>query len=302
MMPTSLKSLRSGPAVNAAPTDPEMPATLSAGNGTAVNAAPTDPDIPVGRPAGYGPAVNAAPSDPDLPAVPLPANWYVWCKPGVEFAAALVLFVFAAPIILVTALLVKLTSRGPAFYSQTRLGLGGRPFTLHKVRTMAHDCEKASGARWSTPGDRRVTRFGAFLRKTHLDELPQLWNVLRGDMSLVGPRPERPEFIPVLERALPHYRDRMAVRPGVTGLAQVQLPPDTDIDSVRRKLAYDLFYIRHLNVWLDFRLIACTALHMVGVPFHVLYRWFSLPSKARIEHAYQARMDMRPAVARLEPA
>ena len=130
----------------------------------------------------------------------------------------------------------------------------GRPFTLFKIRTMAHDCEKASGARWSTPGDPRITRVGAFLRKTHLDELPQLWNVLRGDMSLVGPRPERPEFTPLLEQVVPHYRDRLAVRPGVTGLAQVQLPADTDLDSVRRKLAYDLYYIRHLNGWLDLRL------------------------------------------------
>jgi lipopolysaccharide/colanic/teichoic acid biosynthesis glycosyltransferase len=226
----------------------------------------------------------------------------LWCKPGVEFAAALVLLVFAAPIILLTALLVKLTSRGPAFYSQTRLGRYGRAFTLYKVRTMAHNCEKGSGARWSTPGDPRITPVGALLRKTHLDELPQLWNVLRGDMSLVGPRPERPEFTPALERAFPHYRDRLAVRPGVTGLAQVQLPPDTDLNSVRRKLAYDLYYIRYLNGWLDFRLVACTALHMVGVPYHTLYRWFSLPSKAQIEYAYQVGTKTRPVAAYLEPA
>ncbi|HBI43175.1 MAG TPA: hypothetical protein DDY78_10015 [Planctomycetales bacterium] len=271
-------------------------------NRPAVNEAPSDPEIPVSRLPANGRAVNEASSAPEIPAFPLPADWYVWCKPGVEFVASLVLLVLAAPIILATALLVKLTSRGPAFYSQTRLGRGGRAFTLYKTRTMAHDCEKGSGARWSTPGDPRITRVGAFLRKTHLDELPQLWNVLRGDMSLVGPRPERPEFIPALERALPHYRDRLAVRPGVTGLAQVQLPPDTDLDSVRRKLAYDLYYIRHLNGWLDFRLIACTALHMVGVPFYTLNRWFSLPSKARIEHAYQVVMEMQPGVARLGPA
>jgi lipopolysaccharide/colanic/teichoic acid biosynthesis glycosyltransferase len=271
-------------------------------NRPAATERPSDPDVPVTRLAANGPLVNEAPSDPEISAVPLPANWYIWCKPGVEFAAALVLLAFAEPIILAAALLVKLTSRGPAFYSQTRLGQGGRAFTLYKVRTMAHDCEKGSGARWSTPGDPRITPVGAFLRKTHLDELPQLWNVLRGDMSLVGPRPERPEFIPALERALPHYRDRLAVRPGVTGLAQVQLPPDTDLDSVRRKLAYDLYYIRYLNGWLDFRLIACTALYMVGVPYHALNRWFSLPSKARIEYAYQVEMEMQPGVARLGPA
>ena len=142
------------------------------------------------------------------------------------------------------------------------------------------------------PATRESRAVGAFLRKTHLDELPQLWNVLRGDMSLVGPRPERPEFTPALERALPHYRDRLAVRPGVTGLAQVQLPPDTDLESVRRKLAYDLYYIRHLNGWLDCRLVACTAARMVGVPYHWLYRWFSLPSKTRIEHAYLVGTEM----------
>ena len=105
-----------------------------------------------------------------------------------------------------------------------RLGKNGRPFRLHKIRTMRHDCEKATGPRWAVPGDPRITPLGRFLRQTHLDELPQLWNVLRGEMSLVGPRPERPEFVPDLEQAIPHYRDRLLVRPGVTGLAQVQLP------------------------------------------------------------------------------
>jgi len=242
-----------------------------------------------------GSALCGTLSDPDLPAVPLPASWYVCCKPALEFLAAFILLVFAAPLILVAALLVKLTSRGPVFYRQTRLGKGGRPFTLCKIRTMIHDCEKASGVRWSTPGDPRITLVGAFLRKTHLDELPQLWNVLMGEMSLVGPRPERPEFVPALEKAVPHYRDRLAVRPGVTGLAQVQLPPDTDLDSVRRKLAYDLYYIRHLGFWLDFRLIACTAVHMVGVPFFTLARMFSLPDRTSVEDAYQARVETQPA-------
>ena len=131
------------------------------------------------------------PLDPPLPqGAPRPV--YDAVKAVAEFALAAVLLVLAAPVLALIALAVKLTSRGPVFYSQTRVGKGGRPFTLYKVRTMAHDCEKASGAQWSTPGDPRVTRVGAFLRKTHLDELPQLWNVLRGDMSLVGPRPERP--------------------------------------------------------------------------------------------------------------
>jgi lipopolysaccharide/colanic/teichoic acid biosynthesis glycosyltransferase len=180
---------------------------------------------------------------------------YAGCKAALDFTAALALFVLSAPLLLVLALLVRLTSRGPAFYTQIRVGRHGRPFKIYKLRTMTHACERQTGPRWSPPGDSRVTPFGRFLRKTHLDELPQLLNVLKGDMSLVGPRPERPEFFPALEQEIPRYRERLQVRPGVTGLAQVQLPPDTDLDSVRRKLAYDLYYIRHLGPWLDLRII-----------------------------------------------
>jgi len=225
---------------------------------------------------------------------PPPRPVYDAVKAVGELVLAAALLVLAAPVMLLTALAVKLTSPGPVLYSQTRLGKGGRPFTLYKIRSMTHDCEKHSGARWSTPGDSRVTPLGAFLRKTHLDELPQLWNVLRGDMSLVGPRPERPEFIPALERAVPHYRDRLAVRPGVTGLAQVQLPPDTDLGSVRRKLAYDLYYIRYRGLWLDLRLIACTAVHMAGVPYRALCLLFSMPRTEAVEVAYEEHGGPRP--------
>ena len=225
---------------------------------------------------------------------PPPRPVYDAVKAVGEFALAAGLLVLVAPVMLLTALAVKLTSPGPVFYSQTRLGKGGRPFTLYKIRSMTHNCEKDSGARWSTPGDSRLTPLGAILRRTHLDELPQLWNVLRGDMSLVGPRPERPEFIPALERAVPHYRDRMAVRPGVTGLAQVQLPPDTDLGSVRRKLAYDLYYIRYRGLWLDLRLIACTAVHMAGVPYRALRLLFSMPRSEAVEAAYEGHGEPRP--------
>ena len=225
---------------------------------------------------------------PPTPAFePPPTPLYEIAKSVGEFLFASALIVLTAPVVLLTALAVKLSSRGPVFYSQTRVGQGGKPFTLYKIRTMAHDCEKVSGVRWSTPGDPRITPLGAFLRKTHLDELPQLWNVLRGDMSLVGPRPERPEFIPALEKAVPHYRDRLAVRPGVTGLAQVQLPPDTDLLSVRRKLAYDLYYIRYRGLWLDLRLIACTAVHMAGVPYRMLCTLFVMPRPEAVETAYE---------------
>jgi len=166
---------------------------------------------------------------------PPPRPIYDAVKVGGEWLFAGVLIVLAAPVLLLIALAVKLTSRGPVFYSQTRVGKNGKLFTLYKIRSMHHDCEKDSGARWSTPGDSRVTPIGAFLRKTHLDELPQLWNVLCGDMSLVGPRPERPEFTPSLERAIPHYCDRLAVRPASPVWPKSSLPPDTDMTSVRRK-------------------------------------------------------------------
>jgi lipopolysaccharide/colanic/teichoic acid biosynthesis glycosyltransferase len=187
-------------------------------------------------------------------------------------AAAAVLLVLMAPLVLVVMALVRLTSRGPALYSQVRLGKGGRPFRIWKIRTMTHDCERHSGARWSTRGDPRVTLLGRILRATHLDELPQLWNILRGEMSIIGPRPERPEFVGRLEKVIPHYRDRLLVRPGVTGLAQVQLPPDSDIEGVRLKVACDLAYIRNLSFWLDVRIVALTVLHVFGLPCHGLCR------------------------------
>jgi lipopolysaccharide/colanic/teichoic acid biosynthesis glycosyltransferase len=119
---------------------------------------------------------------------------------------------------------------------------------------------------------------GRFLRRTHIDELPQLWNVIRGDMSLIGPRPERPEFLPVLEQAIDGYRDRLRVRPGVTGLAQVQLPADTDLASVQRKLAYDLYYIDRMGPWLDLLVMLATLTKIMGVPFAMSRVLFGLPS------------------------
>jgi lipopolysaccharide/colanic/teichoic acid biosynthesis glycosyltransferase len=225
-----------------------------------------------------------------IPAPRRPRGWYDSVKVAIDRLVALALFIPALPIMLLAGLLVKLTSRGPVLYSQVRLGMDGRPFTLYKLRTMIHDCERHTGARWSTPGDPRITPVGRILRSTHLDELPQLWNVLRGDMSLIGPRPERPEIIPKLERGIPHYRDRLHVRPGVTGLAQVQLPPDTDLAGVRRKVAYDLYYIRHLGPWLDLRILACTVLHLFGVPCHGLCRFFLMPDD-------QSVADGQPALA-----
>jgi lipopolysaccharide/colanic/teichoic acid biosynthesis glycosyltransferase len=247
-------------------------------------------------------SAHLAPAAPYEDAV-VSDSWYVSCKMTAEWIFALVLLVVTGPVILLAALAVKLTSKGPAFYSQTRLGRRGKPFHIHKIRTMTHNCEKGTGATWALTNDPRITPVGRFLRKSHLDELPQLINVLRWEMSIVGPRPERPEFIPKLEKAVPHYVDRLMVRPGVTGLAQVQLPADTDLASVRRKLAYDLYYIRHISLLLDLRLIACTVVHCFGVPFHVLCRLFSMPRRDAVEHAYQNRPKSEPGllVAELQP-
>ena len=224
------------------------------------------------------------------------ASLYGAVKRAVEVVTAAVLLVLTAPLVLLAGLLIKLTSRGPAIYTQTRVGLRGRPFTIYKLRTMIHNCESLTGPRWAMPDDPRITRLGYFLRVSHLDELPQLLNVLRGDMSLVGPRPERPEFVEELERALPAYRGRLEVRPGVTGLAQVQLPADTDLESVRRKLAHDLFYVRAGGLWLDVRIVLCTACRMVGIPFRMSGWVLRIPRHETIQEA------MRPLVGEAAPA
>jgi lipopolysaccharide/colanic/teichoic acid biosynthesis glycosyltransferase len=216
-----------------------------------------------------------------------PRGWYLPCKRAAEFVIAVILLVLTAPLILLAALSIKLTSRGPVLYAQVRLGRFGRHYSIYKLRTMFHNCEKVSGPQWSTAGDPRITRVGRFLRRTHLDELPQLWNVLRGDMSLVGPRPERPEFLPALEQAIPSYRERLLVRPGLTGLAQVQLPADTDLASVRRKLAYDIYYVRRIGPWLDLRLLLCTMLYLAGLPCHWMQKLFLVPRRRVVEHHYQ---------------
>lgn len=209
-------------------------------------------------------------------------GWYEPAKTAVDVGLALVLLVICTPVIVLTALAVRLTSSGPAFYSQTRVGKNGRPFRIYKLRTMYHNCELKSGVRWAVPGDSRITPLGRFLRKTHLDELPQLANVLRLEMSLVGPRPERPEIIPALEEVLPDYRDRLRVRPGVTGLAQLRLPADVDIPGVRRKLIYDLHYIRAVGPWLDLRLVACTVLKMAGLPLAGVLWLFRVPGHSAV--------------------
>ena len=222
---------------------------------------------------------------------------------AIDRALAALLLALTSPLILLGALAVKLTSPGPILYTQTRVGKGGVPFTIFKLRSMRFDCEKQSGACWSTKGDTRITPVGRFLRTSHIDELPQLWNILCGQMSLIGPRPERPEFVGQLARAVPRYRERLLVRPGLTGLAQVVLPPDSDIASVRRKLAHDLYYITNRSWWLDLRLLVGTAFLVVKIPVPLGQYLLALPNPDAVERAYDAslapvatlRLDTRPA-------
>jgi lipopolysaccharide/colanic/teichoic acid biosynthesis glycosyltransferase len=156
---------------------------------------------------------------------------------------------------------------------------------------MYHECEAASGVRWATANDTRVTPIGRVLRKLHIDELPQLLNVLRGDMSLVGPRPERPEFVRPLAEAIPDYLARLRVRPGLTGLAQVQLPPDSSIDSVRQKLVLDLCYVNNRGLWLDLRLLLATSLYVSGLSFEAVRRLMRLPNPLMPGESSQSLID-----------
>ena len=221
---------------------------------------------------------------PSTPPVPrAPAGKYITCKIVVDYVLATLLLLMAAPVLLLSAALVKLTSRGPALYTQKRLGLNGRPFAIYKLRTMFHDCERTTGPRWAVPGDARITSVGRWLRFTHLDELPQLWNVLRGEMSLVGPRPERPEIVAQLQEVIPNYARRLLLRPGLTGLAQVQLPADLNLECVRRKLTYDLFYLEHLGLGLDLRILLSTSLYVLGASAGMVRLLFWLPDGSLVQ-------------------
>lgn len=206
---------------------------------------------------------------------------YDYVKATADVGIALILFTVSLPVVLLAGLVVKLTSPGPATYTQVRVGRNGRPFQIYKLRSMRHNCEAGSGAKWATKRDPRVTPVGRILRATHVDELPQLWNVLRGEMSLVGPRPERPEFVHVLEKAIPGYAGRHAVKPGVTGLAQIQLPADTDIESVREKLVLDLCYVERYGPLLDCRIFIGTVLYLLGLPYGAVRRVLALPTGHR---------------------
>jgi len=201
----------------------------------------------------------------------------------IDVAGASIGLLILLPAFAFIAIAIKLDSRGSVFYAQERTGLNrrrrrgpgvrmperrkddqyGRPFYLYKFRSMVADAERATGPVWASAGDSRVTRVGKFLRRTRLDETPQLWNVLVGDMSLVGPRPERPSFVRLLTTSIPDYPRRCAALPGITGLAQVKSRYDTSVESANRKLQYDLYYLKNGHLMLDLKIMADTVKVMV---------------------------------------
>lgn len=172
------------------------------------------------------------------------------------FIATLAL-VLVAPICLITAMIIRLESKGPVIFKQLRTGQYNREFKVYKFRSMCTDAEK-DGAQWASLNDSRITRVGNFIRKTRIDELPQLINVIKGDMSLVGPRPEREIFIESLEQSIIYYRFRHAVKPGITGLAQVSYPYGASLEDAIWKHKYDIYYIKHHSFWLDLKIILKT--------------------------------------------
>jgi exopolysaccharide biosynthesis polyprenyl glycosylphosphotransferase len=189
-----------------------------------------------------------------------------WSKRAFDVLGAAAGFLLILPLLPVIALLVR-TTPGPIIYRQTRLGEGGRRFTMYKFRTMVADAEATGRPQWCVDGDERVTPVGRLLRRVHLDEVPQLWNVLKGDMSIVGPRPERPEFVRMLEKEMPFWTRRLLIKPGVTGWAQVRSGYSADCASCADKLSYDLWYIRHRSLAVDLSVCIRTARLMVSSLF-----------------------------------
>ena len=186
------------------------------------------------------------------------ARGTVLIKRAMDLVLALIFFAPALPLMLLSASAIKAESPGPVLFRQRRVGQNGRLFTIYKFRSMRNDAERVTGPVWAGHNDARVTRVGRFLRRTRADELPQLFNVLRGDMSFIGPRPERPEFIQLLEREIPFYRARLSVKPGITGWAQVQFTYGASVDDAMEKLQYDLYYVKNLSLFLDLLIVLNT--------------------------------------------
>ncbi|WP_243664199.1 sugar transferase [Rhodothermus marinus] len=194
---------------------------------------------------------------------PMPA-WEQSMKRVMDVTVSLLVLVLGMPLWLAIGLLIRLTSPGPAIYKQQRVGQHGRIFTLYKFRTMYVDAEARTGPVWATKDDPRVTPIGRWLRRWRLDEVPQFWNVLKGDMSLVGPRPERPYFVEKLSREIPLYNRRHRVKPGITGWAQVRWKYDSSLDDVRQKVKFDLFYIENMSLRMDLKIIFRTIYTMLA--------------------------------------
>ncbi len=186
--------------------------------------------------------------------IPMPA-WEETTKRGLDIAASLIVLILGLPWWILIAVIIKLTSSGPVIYRQTRVGQHGRNFTMLKFRTMKQNAEADTGPVWAVENDPRYTSVGRWLRSTRLDEIPQFWNVLKGQMSLVGPRPERPFFVEELSDEIPLYSRRHRVKPGITGWAQVKWKYDASVADVRQKVKYDLFYIENMSLRMDFKII-----------------------------------------------
>jgi sugar transferase (PEP-CTERM system associated) len=185
-------------------------------------------------------------------------------KRGTDLIYSTIALLAALPLLPILAALIKLDSTGPVFYRQRRVGLHGLTFDIYKFRSMTTDAEADGKARWAGADDVRITRIGHFLRRSRLDELPQLFNVLKGEMSMVGPRPERPEFTDELAAKLPLYLKRHTVRPGITGWAQINYPYGASIEDAREKLEYDLYYVKNHSLFLDFVTLIQTARIALG--------------------------------------
>ena len=184
-------------------------------------------------------------------------NFNLKAKRLLDLFFAMLIGIFAAPVIVLAAIIVKLESKGPIFFIQERIGEGNKKFNIVKFRSMTTDAEK-DGPQWASKNDNRVTKFGKIMRATRIDELPQLWNVLRGEMSFVGPRPEREFFIQQLEKEIPYYNLRHTVKPGLTGWAQVMYPYGASVEDAYRKLQYDLYYIKHHSIPFDVKVLLKT--------------------------------------------
>jgi len=184
-------------------------------------------------------------------------NFNLKAKRLLDLLFAMLIGIFAAPVIILAAIIVKLESKGPIFFIQERIGEGNKKFNIVKFRSMTTDAEK-DGPQWASKNDNRVTKFGKIMRATRIDELPQLWNVLRGEMSFVGPRPEREFFIQQLEKEIPYYNLRHTVKPGLTGWAQVMYPYGASVEDAYRKLQYDLYYIKHHSIPFDVKVLLKT--------------------------------------------